>query len=309
MNLRGLSALLSSIVLFSTIEVASKLMQSGEGSVAGSYPFWLAFFRFFLSGLVLLGPAFHRLRLRQQTLSWKDFSALSGLGLLGVTLMSSLYHLAITFLPANIAALVFSCNPVFVILFAPLLLPEKITMRKVGAVLLCLVGIVVLAQDRSGELSVSGLLIMLAAIMVFALYTVCFKKATPTYGALPVTAFAALIGGICIFPIAVGFEGLAPVTYGVADWMGIIYLALIGTELAYFLFVYGIRYVEASIGSMAFFMKPFLAALFAWLILGEKLSGFELAGGGLILLGMLAVMCPFYGSQKSGKNTKKKKSD
>ena len=168
MNRQGLCALLAGIVLFSTIEVASKLMQIGGGSTAGQYPFWLAFFRFFIAGLILLPFAFHRLHLRKVRLAGRDWLALAGLGLLGVTLMSSLYHLAITFLPANIAALVFSCNPVFVVLFAPLVLPEKITARKLAAVLVCLAGIAVLAFDRADGLSGGGLVIMLIAIIIFA---------------------------------------------------------------------------------------------------------------------------------------------
>ena len=122
MNRRGLLALFAGIVLFSTIEVASKLMQIGGGNTAGQYPFWLAYFRFIITGLILIAPALRRLRARGINLSGRDLAALAGLGLLGVTLMSSLYHLAITYLPANIAALVFSCNPVFVVLFAPLVL-------------------------------------------------------------------------------------------------------------------------------------------------------------------------------------------
>ncbi len=225
-------------------------------------------------------------------LTGSDWAALSGLGLLGVTLMSSLFHLAITFLPANIAALVFSCNPVFVVLFAPLVLSEKITARKLAAVALCLAGIGVLACDRTGEISATGLLLMLAAIVVFALYTVLFKKMTPRYGALPITAVAGWVGGLFVLPVALGFEGVPLAAYGAADWAGIAYLALVGTAAAYFLFIYGIGYVEASVGSMAFFLKPFLAALFAWMVLGESLSVPELTGGAIILVGMVVVLMP-----------------
>jgi drug/metabolite transporter (DMT)-like permease len=285
----GMLSLLVSIVLFSTIEVASKLMQSG-GGIAGQYPFWLAALRFIVTGLVLFIPAARQLR--GKLLTGRDVATLAGLGLLGVTLMSSLYHLAITFLPANVAALVFSCNPVFVVLFAPLVLPEKITTRKLAAVVVCLTGIYVLAHERADGISSAGLLLMLMAIIIFALYTVLFKKMTPRVGALPVTAFAGLIGGLCILPLAFGFEGFPLTTYGMADWLGIAYLALIGTALGYFLFIYGISHVEASAGSMAFFLKPFLAALFAWLILGEALTLPMLIGGMCILGGMLIALLP-----------------
>jgi len=290
MNLRGLSALLAGIVLFSTIEVASKMMQIG-GGVAGHYPFWLAALRFTITGLVLFFPAARQLR--GKAFSRRDAAVLAGLGLLGVTLMSSLYHLSITFLPANVAALVFSCNPVFVVLFAPLVLPEKITMRKLWAIVLCLAGILVLARDRAAGVSPTGLFLMLAAIIIFALYTVLFKKMTPRYGALPITAFAGLVGGLCILPLALGVEGFPLATYGATDWMGIAYLALIGTALGYFLFIYGINHVEAGIGSMVFFLKPFLAALFAWMVLSEALTLPMLIGGAFILGGMAVALVRF----------------
>lgn len=287
--MRGLLSLLTGILLFSTIEVASKLMQH-DGGIAGQYPFWLAALRFIIAGLVLFVPAAYSLR--GKAFNRRDAAVLTGLGLLGVTLMSSLYHLSITFLPANVAALVFSCNPVFVVLFAPLVLSEKITVRKLAAGGLCLTGILTLARDRVSGVSPTGLLLMLTAIIIFALYTVLFKKMTPRYGALPVTAFAGLVGGLCILPLALGFEGMPLAAYGTADWIGIAYLALVGTALGYFLFIDGINHVEASVGSMAFFLKPFLAALFAWLVLGEALTVPMLAGGAFILGGMVTALLP-----------------
>ncbi|MFA7369843.1 MAG: EamA family transporter, partial [Kiritimatiellales bacterium] len=77
-----------------------------------------------------------------------------------------------------------------------------------------------------------------------------------------------------------------------ADWLGIAYLALVGTALGYFLFIYGIGHVEASAGSMAFFLKPFLAALFAWMVLSEALTVPMLIGGAFILGGMLIALVP-----------------
>jgi drug/metabolite transporter (DMT)-like permease len=287
----GMPALLAGIFLFSTIEVASKLMQTGGGT-AGNYPFWLACFRFTITGAVLALPAGRRLRYRQIRLHKRDVLALIGLGLLGVTLMSSLYHSAIIFLPANIAALIFSCNPVFVVLFAPLMLPEKITVRKMAAVGICLTGIGVLAGDRTDGVSVTGVLLMLTAIIIFAIYTLRFKQLTPRYGALPVTAFAALVGGLCILPLALAAEGFPLMNYSTTDWVGIAYLALFGTALGYFLYIYGLEHVEAGSGSMVFFLKPFLAALLAWWILGETLSGIELTGGAFILAGMAVALVP-----------------
>ena len=287
----GITALILGVLLFSTVEVAAKLMQIG-GGVAGNNPFWLACFRSVMTGLILAPMALKNLRQRNQQLDGRDLLVIAGVGLVGVTLMSSLFHLGITYLPANIAALLFSCNPVFVVLFAVLILSEKITFRKVGAVVLCLGGVFVLARDRTDGLSLTGILLMAASTLAFALYTVFSKKIIPRYGALPVTTFAALIGGIILLPVALIFEGAPFATYGLVDWAGMLYLATFGTAMGYFLYIYGIGQVGAGAGSMAFFLKPFAAALFAWLVLGEKFSAPECIAGVFILAGMITALAP-----------------
>lgn len=287
----GVTALILGVLLFSTVEVASKMMQQG-GGIAGNNPFWLACFRSIMTGLLLAGLATKSLRQRGMQLTGRDLLTLSGVGLVGVTLMSGLFHLAITYLPANIAALIFSCNPVFVVLFAAVFLSEKITLRKLSAVSICVAGIAVLACDRADGISLTGLILMISATLAFALYTVFCKKIIPRYGALPVTAFAALIGGTMLLPIALIVEGAPFAAYGLVDWAGMFYLATFGTAMGYFLYIYGIGHVGAGLGSMAFFLKPFAAALFAWLVLDEKFSTPELVAGACILVGMVIALAP-----------------
>ena len=289
---RGYGALLGCVLLFSTVEVASKLMQVAGGGAAGGNPFWLAFFRFFISGMILLVPSIRSLRSRKITLTGRDWASLVGLGLLGVTLMSSLYHLAITHLPANISALVISCNPIFVILFASVLLSEKITGRKLAAVAVCLGGIGVLALDRMQALSLYGLGLMFASMIAFALYLVFLKKVGPRIGAMPVTGIVNLVGGLFLLPLAISMEGVPLASFGVADWSGLVYLGLFGTAIPFCLYIEGMRHVEAGVGSMTFFLKPFLAAMIAWLVLGETLSRPELMGGALIMAGMVIALAP-----------------
>lgn len=287
----GLTALILGVLLFSTVEVCSKLMQAG-GAVAGNNPFWLACFRSVGSGLLLTAPALTSLRARNQSIRLRDAGIFLGIGLIGVTLMLSLFHLGIFYLPANIAALLFSCNPVFVVLFAAVLLSERITLRSVTAIVLCVAGVLVLAHGRSGGISLPGVLLMSGSALAFSLYTVLCKKVIPRYGPLPVTAFAALSGGLIILPIALTVEGLPFASYGMADWAGMTYLTVFGTALGYWLYIYGIGHVGAGAGSMTFFLKPFAAAWFAWLILGETFSVQECIAGALILTGMVTALLP-----------------
>jgi drug/metabolite transporter (DMT)-like permease len=70
------------------------------------------------------------------------------------------------------------------------------------------------------------------------------------------------------------------------------YLAIVATGLGYFLYFYGISHVEASLGSMTFFLKPFIAALLAWLVLGETLTAAVLLGGATIIIGIAITVLP-----------------
>lgn len=287
----GLVALIAGVLLFSTIEVSSKLMQA-QGAVAGKTLFWLACLRFVGTGILLSGPARASLKQRGVQLGVRDLLTLTGVGLVGVTLMASLFHLGVARLPANIAALVYSCNPVFVVLMAAVLLHEKITRRKLTAVVLCLMGVFVLGRNRTADVSLSGILLISGALLAFALYTVLTKKVIPRYGAPAVAAMASLTGGLVLMPIAYAVEGLPFAQYGVADWCGIAYLTVFATALGYFLYLYGIGHVGAGTGSMAFFLKPFAAAFFARIVLGEEFSSTELIAGALILSGMIIALAP-----------------
>ncbi len=286
-RLSGYGAMVAAIVLFSTIEVSSKMAN------AQAAPLLLAFVRFFLTGAVLLAPALKLIRLRAQPLGWHDGVTLLLLGVFGVTLTISLYHMAIPELRANVAAIVFSANPAFVVLFAPWLLGEQINWRKLAAVVLGLAGIVVFALNRGlVDCSLKGILLMTGALVAFALYTVLSKKFMPRFGAVVITCSASLIGSLLIFPLSLLLEGNPWMGLAAFNWPVVLYLTLVATALAYVLFFYGIINIGAARGSLFFFLKPVLAAAFAWALLGEPVNRLVVGGAGLILASLVFALVP-----------------
>ncbi|OGV42973.1 MAG: hypothetical protein A2X46_00015 [Lentisphaerae bacterium GWF2_57_35] len=283
----GYGALLAAIALFSTIEVASKKLGTGLP------PILMAVLRFSITGLILLLPAVKTLRLRKDPLALTDFKNLLWMGSIGVALSIGLYHLAITHMQANAAAILFSANPVFVILFSPFLLKERPSWKNGAAVALGLVGIAFFFRHSgAGRQSATGVLLMLGAEIAFALYTVLSKKFMPRYGAIVITCFAGLIGSAILLPLSLLFEG-NPLPYLLhCSWPGILYLAVFATAIGYLAFFFGVVTVGASRGSLFFFLKPLLASLFAWVILGERLTPDLLTGGVFILLALIFVIWP-----------------
>lgn len=284
----GYLCLLSAITLFSTIEVVSK-------GIGGSIPpLRLAAMRFLLSGLALLPAGIVSLRRRGRPLGARDWGTFARLGLIGVTVSIGLFHGAIRHLPANVSAIVFSVNPVFVVLFAAMLLRERLDARKLGGVALGVAGVALFVWQKGGlrAESAAGVGLMSGSLLAFALNTVHVKRHMPDYGALAITSMSGLFGSAFLLPVSWAVEGAPWASAPAAAWYRLLYLGLAGTALAYALYFAGLRRVEASRGSLVFFLKPALASLLAWALLGETLTPTMWAGTALIVSALFCALWP-----------------
>lgn len=278
----GFLQLALAILLFSTIEVGVKLVGPDVP------PLRLAAYRFLLGGLILLGPALARLRFRRSPLSASDLGLLALLGLVGVAVSISCYHLALRYLPANVAAILFSANPVFVSLFAPWLARERVSARQVIAIGVGLAGVLVLAfrEGLPPAAGILGVAFSVVAQVTFALYSVMSKTFMPRFGARVITCFAGLLGGLMILPVSWALEGAPTLALAPGTWLKVLYLAGGATALAYIAFFSGLERVGASRGAALFFLKPVLASICAWVVIGESLTP-SIALGALIILAAL----------------------
>ncbi len=288
---RGWCALLGAIFLFSTIEIASKVLRR-QAAVDSTL---LVFVRFMVTGIVLLGLSWGRW-FRKSHLTWRSYGIFAVNGLVGIALSITLFHDAINlFKNASSAAVVFSVNPVFVTLLAPFVNREKWTVGKVTGCLLGACGVVFFAWE-TGKLdsqSMRGLGLMLLAAFLFASSICISKRIMPKYGAMVVMGFSGLFGALFLLPLlAMNFT---PDTLGelAKGWLPVLYLSVVGTALAYGLYYYGIHHTTAQGGSMSFFLKPVIASVLAVLILRETINWYMIAGTVLILSGLfLAEVLP-----------------
>ena len=113
---RGYLYILITTLLFSSMEVALKC-------IAGQLnPIQLNFSRFLVGGLVLVPLAVRELKKRRLSLDGRALGTFALLGLMGIAVSMSLYQLAVARVQASVVGVLFSSNPVFVTLFAFLLL-------------------------------------------------------------------------------------------------------------------------------------------------------------------------------------------
>ena len=221
----------------------------------------------------------------------KQFIQVLGVGFIGYGISLSLQFLGTKLSTAANGSLVTSATPAFVLVFAALLLREKITALRLMALLLATLGVVAVIDPRSAQLNPDlflGNLLLLGAAVTWALYSVLVRKATQDLDVLPFSLIA-FLGGLPVAVPAGAWElealGVGEITPGVVG--GVLFLGVISTALAMVLWNTAFAYVDASLASLTFFAQPLVGTFLGWLFLGERITPLFLLGGLLIGLGLI----------------------
>ncbi len=192
---------------------------------------------------------------------------------------------------ASNGSLVTSATPAFVLLFAPFLLGEKSTPRHISALVISTLGVLAVIDPRNAELSPSlfwGNMSLLAAALTWALYSVLVRKVTKSMDLLTSSTIM-LLGGLpssIVFSIwEINTQSIGIITPGIVG--GLLFLGIISTAMAMFLWNYAFAELPAAIASLTFFAQPVVGTLLGWFFLAEKITPLFLSGGVLIGIGIL----------------------
>lgn len=292
----GLACLVITILLFSTFEVVSKFLSPHMN------PLQITFTRFVIGGAVLLPFALYRMKRIHLVLSKTDFIYIGMLGFINIVVSMGLIQLGLVYTNASVCAVLFSVNPLFVVLFAKPMLGERITINKSIGLFLGLSGVTILFfESLSRKTStVYGLLLISGAALFFALYTVMGKKVINERGidSLVVTAFSFLIGSIFLVPVQLLLRSpMFPDVSAVIPHL--LYMSIAITGIAYVLYFEGLSRLEAGAGSMLYFAKPAIASVLAIIVLHERPGINLFIGIAVIAAGILISQFALFSSEKS----------
>jgi drug/metabolite transporter (DMT)-like permease len=297
-------------ILFSSMEVALKLFSNSF------HPLQVNFLRFLIGAVILLPPAISGLKKRSAKLNRSDLLFFALTGFLCIVVSMGLYQMAILYSTATTVAVLFSCNPVFVLFFAYLLLKEKIYSYNIISIVICIAGILVIADPLKLSESIAGCVLTVLAALMFALYNVVGRTRSAKYGGIAFTCFSFVFGclellllislthaapvaallngmGLHVFAYAPIFAGLTPETLP-----GLAYIGIFVTGLGYTFYFLAIEETSAVTASVVFNVKPVLAPILALLILRESIPALKVAGIFLIVIGSLVSLVPNFMTQK-----------
>lgn len=207
--------------------------------------------------------------------------------LLAFTCMCATFVIATTQTSAANAIALQYTAPVWVFLFAPLVVGDRANERQYLSLVCSLAGVAVifLSQYRPGY---TGLLIALASGLVFGVQTVFFRRVRAV-DPLVMAWLACTTSGVLLLSVAsvVTSIDLTPHLVVRLALMGVVQFAI-----PYVLYTVGLRYVSAQKAVLLLLLELILNPIWVWLFVGEIPHWGTLVGGGLILVGVLYVALP-----------------
>lgn len=227
-----------------------------------------------------------------------DGPALVVYGAFAVAGVQVAFFNAIRYLPVSVALLLEYLGPVLVIAWVWLVRRQPPGKRTILGGLVAIVGLLLVVQVWSGgALDPAGIAWGLAAAACQASYFLLADRATETpptvlagVGMTIGTAVVVVLGLVGVLPIVVTAPTEGPVLLAGAEvgWpVAAALLVLVSTVVAYLTGVAAIERIGAARGSLVALLEVVVSTIASWALLGELPGLWQLAGGVLILLGIV----------------------
>jgi drug/metabolite transporter (DMT)-like permease len=221
----------------------------------------------------------------------EDYGRLLLLSFLAIPANQFLFLTALRHTTASNASLMYAATPAVVLVISSVTGKEMLTLRKMLGVSVAFGGILLVVFEHGIDISSDytfGNLLLVAAVISWAFYTVKGRPMIMKYGAFRTSALTMILGAMLYLPVgavnAVEFDysRLTP-----AHWVGLAYLSLGTSIFAYFLWYYALGRIEASKVAIFSNLQPVMTTLLAFFLLSQPISLTFIAGGAITLAGIV----------------------
>ena len=259
--------------------------------------FLLAWLRFGIGGLAML----HWLKKppQEMPLATETQRLIFLESLLGNFLFSIFMLYGVSMTSAVSAGVVLSAIPAVVAALSWIFLREQISTQVWGGVILAMAAISLLAFAKTPASAdampheLLGNLLVFAAVVCEASYAVIGKKLTASLGPRRITSLINLWGFALITPLGMyAAQGFDFAAVSNATWLLLLFYSLAASVWTVWLWMTGLKVVDASQAGVFTVMLPITAALVGVLVLGESLSGMQCTAFALALVGVVLATRP-----------------
>ncbi|WP_079508888.1 DMT family transporter [Mesobacillus jeotgali] len=269
----------------------------GGNAVAGKFlagslpPVTISFTRLAI-GVLIMSPVIIRLFKHERDALREHFRLLLFLAITGVISFNLLIYWAVNYTTAINATLLNSTSPLFIFLLSALLLGEKMELKYWVSMAISLLGVLVVITHGSFERMLGlhfniGDLIMVLAVISWALYSIYIKKISGKLPSLAIFGFTLALGFLLMIPAAaIELSVFSVGSVNLAEWSALFYIGIFPSICSFLLWNRGVAMIGPSKASISLNLIPVFGTVFAFFILGEVITVPQVIGGCLVFIGV-----------------------
>ena len=229
----------------------------------------------------------------------KDIPLFLALGLVSILFFTCCYFTAIRLMTMSTAAILLYTSPIWVMVLSVIFLKEKITSRRIIALVLAFAGCV-LVSGFGGKVTLIGILVGLGSGLGYGLYSIFGTFALKNYQPLTVTCYTFLIAGLGSVFVSNPADLISKIQAAgsLPKLLGFILLtAVITAVIPFLLYTLGLNKTTASKAAVLATVEPAAATLFGFFVIKESIGPVAVCG---ILLVFSAITVLSIRSGKEG---------
>ncbi len=251
----------------------------------------IIFFR--ITGTIAITLLFFFLFIKEKV-EKKDFLRLFLASVFGIAINQIMFFEGLNLTTPIDAAIIMTINPVLVLIFAFIILKEKITLLKLLGITIGIAGAILLIVSE-GDLSfnsktfVGNILILINATS-FAVYLVIIKPLMKKYHPMTIMLWTFIFGFLITLPFTI-----EPVLHSnfnsipLKIWLGLAYIIVGATFLGYLLYNFSLRVLSPTVVSFFIYLQPLFSSITTMIVFGEKPGIIDYFSALLIFTGVWVV--------------------
>jgi len=240
---------------------------------------------FLLTGLTVFQRKWLRIKI-------KDSWCFVGTGVFSIVFFSYCYFRNVQVSSVAVSSILMYTSPVWVTILSAVCFREKLTKRKVAALLLALMGCVLVSGITGGlgNISIQGLLLGLGSGIGYGLYTIFGQFAlNKRYHPMTVSTYTFLFACVGVLP----FVSIPSILYRLMEeptlWIYAVCISLFTTCLSFSLYTLGLQYMEPGQAAVLATLEPIVSTIVGVVLFQEPLTFVMVLGIVLVLVSSVLI--------------------
>lgn len=244
-------------------------------------------FRFLIGAAVMLSVcAWRRIPVPERKY-WKWIAAT---GILQIAVNNVCMQLGMYSLTAGVVSVLNYTMPVWMAILAQLFLKERLTIRKIAGIAICIAGLFVL-MDIHDLGNMTAVSIVLAGAAAWAASGIILKRHLQDSPPLQYSAWQMVVGSLLLFIVAL-IVPQPPIHWTTTAAACLLYNGILAAAVGFFLWNYILAHMEAGKAGVAILVVPVVGVVSGILVLGEAFTWHTALGILLVLGGVLLIVKP-----------------